>query len=400
MCKGRSNTLRYTPKTELDQRVAKLQEFLKKQDIDGVIIVQNADLFYFSGTVQQSHLFIPAEGRPVLLVKKSYERAREESSLDNIVYLDSLKDIFTVLQSYGYSGFKTLGFELDVLPANLYMRYQKLFKPANIVDASPFIRTVRMVKSNYELVILRDAARMNIEVFSFIKANLREGMSELKLTAIVDAFSREKGHPGLIRIRGFNQDLVQTHIVSGHNTLPSYFWGAVGGKGVGPAFAQGASDKLIGRNEPVFVDYGFSLDGYILDQTRIFCIGKLPNHLVQAYTIATEILGQMKKLAKPGVPCGKLHDLALQIAGASPFAKHFTGYPTPLAFVGHGIGIELDELPIIGHGFETLLEAGMVIALEPKFTFPDGAVGIENTYLVTQDGLETLTVYDEGIQYI
>lgn len=163
--------MRYTPKTELDQRVAKLQELLKQQDIDGVIIVQNADLFYFTGTVQQSHLFIPAEGRPVLLVKKSYERAREESSLDNIVYLESLKDIFAVLQSYDYSGFKTLGFELDVLPANLYMRYQKFFKPVNIVDASPLIRTVRMVKSTYELEILRDAVRMNIEVFSFIRAN-------------------------------------------------------------------------------------------------------------------------------------------------------------------------------------------------------------------------------------
>lgn len=392
--------MRYTPKSELNQRVAKLQKLLRQKDIDGVIIVQNADLFYFTGTVQQSHLFIPAEGKPVLLVKKSYERAREESALDDIIYLDSLKDMLGVLGTYDYRNFKTLGFELDVLPANLYLRYLKLFAPAKIVDASPLIRTVRMVKSNYELEIFRNASGMNVEIFSFIKDNLREGMSELKLTAIIDAYSREKGHPGLVRIRGFNQDLFQTHVVSGENTEPSYFWGAVGGKGVGPAFAQGATDKLIVRNEPVFVDYGFILDGYILDQTRIYCIGNLPNHLAKAYNTATEILTQMKEMAKPGVPCGKLHDLALEIAGASPFAQYFTGYPAPLAFVGHGIGIELDELPVIGHGFETPLEAGMVFALEPKFTFPDGAVGIENTYAVTRNGLETLTVYDEGIQYI
>ena len=392
--------MRCTPKTELDQRVARLQGLLKQREVDGAIIVQNADLYYFSGTIQQSHLFIPAEGRPVLLVKKSYERALQESSLDNIVNLDSLRDMFKVLRSYGYSSLKTLGFELDVLPANLFMRYQQLVKPANIVDVSSLIRTVRMIKSNYEVEIIREAAKINAKVFSFVKSNLREGMSELKLAAIVDAFSREMGHPGLLRVRGFNQGLVQTHIVSGHNTDPSYFWGAVGGKGVSPAFAQGASKKLIGRDESVLVDYGFILDGYILDQTRTFCIGKMPDHLVQAYATATEILKQMQKLAKPGVPCGKLHDLALQIAGETPFAKHFTGCPTPLAFVGHGIGIELDELPIIGHGFKTPLEAGMVFALEPKFTFADGAVGIENTYLVTQDGLETLTVYDEGIQYI
>ncbi|MDD4169211.1 MAG: Xaa-Pro peptidase family protein [Desulfotomaculaceae bacterium] len=392
--------MRFTPKSELDQRVAKLQDRLRQQGIDGVIIVQNADLFYFTGTIQQSHLFVPAEGRPVLLVKKSYERAREGSALDNIVYLDSLKEMTAVLQTYGYSDFKTLGFELDVLPTNLYLRYQKLVSPANIVDVSPLIRTVRMIKSPYELEIFRDVAKIHFEAFSFIRDNLREGMSELKLAGLVEAFSREKGHPGLVRIRGFNQVLTQTLVASGENTGPSYFWGAVGGKGVSPAFAQGASDKLIGRNESIFVDYGFVLDGYMLDQTRIFCIGKLPDHLVQAYAVAVDILEQMKQLAKPGVACGKLYDLARQLADESAFGKHFTGFPTPLAFVGHGIGVELDELPVIGHGFETPLEEGMVFALEPKFTFPDGAVGIENTYLVTKDGLETLTVFDEGILYV
>lgn len=392
--------LRYTPKIELDRRTAKLQELLRQQGIDGVIIVQNADLFYFAGTIQLSHLFIPAEGNPVLLVKKSYERAREESALKNIVYLDSLKDIFTVLQSYGYSDFKTLGFELDVLPANLYLRYQQRFKPANIVDASPLIRTVRMIKSAYEIEILRDAGKMHTEVFSFVRNNLREGMSELELAAMVGAFSREKGHPGLMRIRSFNQNLGHIHIVSGQNSYPSYFWGAAGGKGVSPAFPQGASDKLIGRDEPVFMDYGFVLDGYMLDQTRVFCIGELPDHLTQANAVAMDILKQVTNLARPGVACGKLHDLALVISGDSAFDKHFTGFPTPLAFFGHGVGIELDELPVIGHGFETPLEEGMVIALEPKFAFTDGIVGVENTYLVTKDGLENLTVFDEGILYI
>lgn len=392
--------MRYTPKSELDHRVAKLQNILKQQAIDGVVIVQNADLFYFTGTIQRSHLFVPAEGKPVLMVKKSYERAVEESAMENIVFLDSLKEMTAVLQASGYGQFKTLGFELDVLPANLYVRYQKLFEPAKIVDASSFIRSVRMVKSPYELEIIRDAAKLHCEIFSFIKENLREGISELELAGMVEAFSRKKGHSGLIRVRGFNQDLVYVHITSGHNTFPSYFDGAVGGRGVGPAFSQGASGKLIGRNEPVLVDYGFVIDGYMVDQTRIFCLGKLPDHLVQTHAVAVEIQEQMKEMAKPGVACGKLYDLAVQIAGESAFGKHFMGFPQPVLFVGHGIGIELDELPVVAHGFETPLEEGMVIALEPKFVFPDGAVGIENTFLVTSDGLETLTVFDEGIIYI
>ncbi len=392
--------MRYTPKTELDQRIIKLQEHLKQQDIDGAIIIQNADLFYFSGTIQQSHLFIPAEGKPLLMVKNTFERAKEESALDNIAYLNSLKELLPTLQTYGFADFKTLGFEMDVLPANLYLRYQEFFKPAIMVDVSPLIRTVRMVKSDYELEIYRDIAKVHPALFDTVRANLREGMSELELAAMIEAFFREKGHPGFVRIREFNNDLVINHIISGRNTYNSYFWSVAGGKGVGPAFAQAASEKLIGRDESVLVDVGFIYDGYTLDQTRIFCIGKLPDHLVQAYKVAIEIIEQIKQLAKPGVSCGKLHDWAIQIAGASPFAKRFTGYPTPLSFVGHGIGIELDEWPVIGHKFKTPLEPGMVLALEPKFTFPDGAVGIEDTYLVTQDGLEVLTVYNEEIQYI
>ena len=392
--------MRYTPKSEIDQRVTKLQESLRQSGIDGAVIVQNADLFYFTGTIQNSHLFVPSEGKSVLLVKKNLERAKEESPMDNIVSLDSLKEINTLLQSYGYGPFKRLGFELDVLPASQYLRYQKLFHPAEIVDMSHIIRTVRMVKSPFEIEILRDAAKFHMDTLSFIKDNLREGISELEISGMITGFLRSKGHSGLMRVRGFNQELFYVHLLSGENTFPSYFDGSVGGKGVSPAFAQGSSNKLIGKNEPVLVDFSFIVDGYMLDQTRIFCIGKLPDHLAKAHAVAVDILHELKNMAKPGVACGKLYDRAMQLAGDSEFGKHYLGFPESVAFVGHGIGIELDELPVIAHGFDIPLEEGMVFALEPKFVFPDGAVGVENTYLVTKDGLETLTVFEEDVIYI
>ncbi len=180
--------MRLTPKSELDQRCAKLQELLKLHGIDGAVIVQNADLFYFSGTIQRSHLFIPAEGRPVLLVKKTFERAAEESGLGNIICLESLKEIPATIQSYSSRPLKTLGFELDILPAAQYLRYQKLFEPAKIVDASQLIRTVRMVKSPYEIQILREAADLHGEVFNMVKETLREGITELELAGLIEAY--------------------------------------------------------------------------------------------------------------------------------------------------------------------------------------------------------------------
>lgn len=391
--------MRYTPKSELERRVAKLQDKLRQQDIDGAVIIQNADLFYFTGTIQRSHLFVPAAGKPVLMVKKSLERAKAESAMDNIVGLDSLKKINEVLQTYG--NFKTLGFELDVLPANQYFLYRKLVEPAVIVDISRLIREVRMIKSPYEIEIIRDVAWLQNEMFAVTRDNIREGISELELTGKVAGVSRAKGHSGFLRVRGFNQDLFYLHLISGESAVPSYFEGSIGGQGVGPAFAQGASDKLIGRNEPVLVDYNFVFDGYMLDQTRIFCIGKLPEHLSEAHAVAMSILTEIEHFARPGVLCSELYQRALQIAGDSGFGKHFLGFPEPMAFVGHGIGIELDELPVIARGFDIPLEEGMVFALEPKFLFPgEGAVGVENTYLVTKEGLENLTVLDENIVYL
>jgi Xaa-Pro dipeptidase len=391
--------LRYTPKSEVVRRIAKLQEGMRQNGIEGAIIVQNADLFYFTGTIQNSHLFIPSEGQPLLMVKKNLERAIEESPLENIIGVSSMKEIYTALQSRGFGPFITLGFELDVLPANLYLRYQQLFKPAAIVDISGLIRTVKMVKSSYEIEILKDAAKVQLEIFTFIRDKLRAGISELEFTGIVAGFARKKGHPGIMRVRGFNQELFYVHLLSGSNTKPSYFDGSLGGKGVSPAFAQGSCDKIIGRNEPVLIDFSFILDGYMLDQTRVFCLGELPDHLARAHASAVHILKEMEMIARPGVACSKLYDRAMQLAGESGFIKHFLGFPEPVAFIGHGVGIELDEFPVIAHGFDTPLEEGMVFALEPKYVFPDGAVGLENTYLVTKDGLETLTVFEEDIIY-
>lgn len=393
--------MRYTPKSELEQRTLKLQDRMKKQNIDGAVIVQNADLFYFAGTAQQSHLFIPTDGKPILMSKKSFDRAKRESALENVIPLDNLKKLPDILKSYGYDSLKRIGFEMDVLPANLYLHYRKLLEPAELPDISPYVRLVRAVKSPYELEILRDAARLNHTLFSHVREFLREGITEVEFAGKLEAVYRREGHQCLVRARAFNMELAYGHLMSGWNlAVPGASPGPTGGSGLNPSFPQGVSSKVIGRNEPVMVDYVGVIDGYMVDQARIFCMGSLPQKLVDAHHVALEIQEMIKERAKPGVVCGELYELAVRRAGESGFGERFMGYPEPVPFVGHGVGIELDELPVIARGVKSTLEEGMVLALEPKFVFPEGAVGIENTFVVTKDGLETLTVFDEGVQYI
>ena len=394
--------MRLTPAGELTRRITALQKLLQQKGVDGALIMDNADMFYFAGTAQRGQLFIPAEGRPLLMVKKSFTRARRESALEDIIPLANVKDLTKMLNEYGcYNNITTLGLELDVLPAALYLLFQKLFKDAQIADISGLIRSVRMVKSFYELEVLRDAAELNYTLFSRAKDYIKEGMTELELAGQLEMVYRLAGHSGTVKMRGFDQEVYYGHILSGTNAaIPSCMESPTGGPGVSISFPQGAGYKKIARNESVMIDFVGVFDGYMADQTRIFCIGQLPDKLVHAHETALLIQEAVRQMAVPGALCEDIYWHANNMAAESGYGEHFMGYSEPVHFIGHGIGIELNEWPVLAPGFKTPLEKNMVIAIEPKFIFPEGVVGIENTFVVGEKGLETLTLFDENIIYL
>jgi len=382
----------YVPLDELKRRIARFQEQLQKSNIEGALIVQRADLFYFSGTGQNAHLFIPVQGEPVLLVKKNLERARRECALPDVRAISDLSQLTCFLKTVIKPGEK-IGLELDVLPANHYFRYQKLLEGFNLTDISVLIRRVRALKTTYEIDCLRRAAVLNTSVFNYAREILREGMSEVELAAALEAFARSRGHQGAVRIRGFNQELFFGHVMAGASaSMPSFFDGPTGGSGLNPSYPQGAGLNLIKRNEPVLIDYVAVVNGYMVDQTRVFVIGNLPPMLNEAIDTALRIRQSMITLGKPGVLGSDLFQIAVDLANEAGLGGHFMGCDEQVSFIGHGVGLELDELPVIARNVDQPLEAGMVFALEPKFVFPGlGVVGIEDTFLVAAGGLEPLT---------
>jgi len=397
--------LRFTPASEIKNRIANFQGQLQKQKINAALITQSTDLFYFSGIFQNAHLFIPSDGEPVLFVYRDYKRAREASPLKYVERLENLKKLPLLLIKYGYSG-GTLGFELDVLPAAMYLRYQKLFKDCNldcvIVDCSGIIRKIRAIKSPYEIEIIKEVAEMMSAAFKEIPHFLEVGKSEVELAGRFEAILRGKGHQGLIRVRGFNQDFFYGHFLAGANgSMASYFDGPVGGPGLNPAFPFGTGKKILQRNEPVLVDYVGAKEGYLVDMTRIFVVGELPAKLVKAYELALQIQEMVVEKAGPGMICSELYEMAKEVARKAGLAEYFMGYLDHVSFVGHGVGLELNELPVLARGVKDELREGMIFALEPKFIFPgEGAVGIENTFLVKSEGIEKITIFDESIKKV
>jgi Xaa-Pro aminopeptidase len=391
----------FTPREELYGRIARFQKRLRAGNIAGALIVQNADLFYYSGTCQDAHLFIPAQGEPLLMVKRSYDRTLKESALDNITAVLSMGDIQRGITGI-LKGKCRVGLEMDVLPANLFFRYKELLEPMEIVDVSEIIREIRMIKTPYEIERLKETASLSTDMFREVPNMLREGMTELELASRIECFLRKNGHQGALRVRVFNQEAFMGHLMSGWNSaFPSFFNGATGGTGLNPSFPQGAGFKEIGRNEPVLVDYAVVVNGYMVDHTRIFSIGTLSDKLLRAHRTSLEIKQKMIEVTSPGTQGSDLFNIANSIAESSGFADQYMGYGSGVNFIGHGIGLELDELPVIAKNYQIVLQAGMVFALEPKFVFPgEGAVGVEDTYVLKESGLEQLTGTDDEIKEI
>jgi Xaa-Pro dipeptidase len=389
-----------TPQPEIDARIAKLQQKLLQDGIDGALILQNTDLFYFSGTIQQSHLYVPAEGRPLLMVRKSLQRAKQESPLAAIISLNSPKQLMALIRDHGLKPPAVLAMELDVLPANNYFYYRKLFPDVEIRDISTAIRMLRSIKSVYELNLIRQAAAFSDQVAEAVPNLLKAGISEIELAGMIEAQARRLGHQGIVRMRLWGAEMFYGHLMAGDSAaVPSFLASPTGGASVSAAVAQGPSFRLIQRNEPILFDYVFAWKGYISDHTRIYVIGRVPQELQDAHAHMLDLQERIKRMARPGTTAGELYAAAVEMADQKGLGDYFMGADDErVRFIGHGVGLELDEFPFLASGQKTPLEAGMVIALEPKLIFPGrGVVGIENTHVVTPTGLEQLTWAEQQI---
>jgi Xaa-Pro aminopeptidase len=391
--------------SEIAGRLVALQSLLTKHEVDAAVIRQNADLYYFTGTVQDAHLVVPASGPPVYLVRRDVQRAEAQSPIRPVIPLKSMKELPpAVLEACGGKPPKRLGMELDVLPASTFLFYdEKIFPKEEIVDIGGFIRQVRMVKSSWEIEMMRDAAVISRTVADAVPELLREGMTELELSVELERVARMAGHLGIIRIRTFNMDMYFGHVLSGAEAaLPSYADAPTGGPGMSPAFGQGPGTRKIRPGEVVSVDTMMNHQGYLNDQTRNFCIGPPPARLADGYRLIRDIHARFRELAKPGAVTGELYSKVLEWVAGTAFADYFMGHgASRVSFIGHGLGIEVDEYPFIAQGQKLPLQKGMIIAFEPKFIIPElGITGLENTYMVTSQGLESFNTASEELMIL
>lgn len=377
------------PKFESEERIIRFQQTMRSDGIDGALILHPVDIYYFSGTRQNGALWVPAEGNPALFVRKSLSRALEESLVETTVRFPSSREFARHLPG----GLTRVGLSFDVTPHQQVLFYQKLLPFVEFVDVSPLLRNLRAVKSPWEVGKLRESGARLAAVFASIPSLIRRGMTELELSAAIESRLRLAGHEGYVRMRAFNQELYMGLAVSVDGTRTGFFDGAVTGRGLSPASPHGASQRVIPENTPIVCDFSGVFDGYVTDMTRFFSIGEIDGELERGFRVALEIQQEIASLLRPGAVCEELFARSLEMATTHGLETFYMGAPGENArFVGHGVGLELDEFPVLAQGFTERLVEGNVIAVEPKFVFPGkGVVGIENTFLVTADGGVKLT---------
>lgn len=264
------------------------------------------------------------------------------------------------------------------------------------------MREARLTKTEYELKKMEEDGVRQSAVYSRVGKVYREGMSDVEFQSEIELLLRREGCLGFLRAAGSRMEINMGSLLAGPNAdVPSPYDFSMGGGGVDPSLPVGASGVILKPGMAVMVDMNGGFNGYQTDMTRCWTIGPAGADASKAYDCSMAILRDLETFARPGVEVRELYRRAVRIAEDWKLTDHFMGHRHKVSFIGHGVGIELNEGPVIMERSKSLLEENMTIALEPKFVFPEiGALGCENTYIVKADGLKNITTYNETLKQL
>lgn len=383
----------------LELRRAKLQQALREREITAVIFSDRLDQYYFSGTMQSNYLVVPAHGEAFHLTRKAVARIERESPGIPALVFRSTREIVAAMERQGIDFSGKLGLNAEWTTMTNFTRWQKILPQATWTDVGEIVRGFRIVKDEGELACQRRAGQVLSALPDWAETALREGRrTELEVAAVIENRLRLAGHSGFIRLSRAEMETVIGLVVGGVNSLTgSRFEGVCAGAGLNPAYPYGPSDRMMQPGEPITLDYVMNDTGYQVDMTRMISYGKEPDvQALRAYDDMVAILELVEGQLKPGVKPSDVYALAESEAARRGWAERFMGDGSEkVYFVGHGIGLTLDEPPFLAPKMEEPFQAGMVVAVEPKVMIPGiGVVGIEDTYIIGDDGAERITNAD------
>lgn len=387
------------PLSELENRmhIFKKQMDSSHPDWEMAVIFTNINMYYFTGTMQDGVLLIPREEEPTLWVRRSYDRALNESLFDDIRPMKSFRDAaltWSQLPSRVY-------LETEFIPLGFYQRFLKHFTFKEFKALDRDLGMVRGVKSDYELNLMKKAGKIHAHVLEDVAPSLlKEGLNEAQLTVELFQLMVQEGHHGVTRFGMFDTEMVLGQVCFGESSINPSYLNSPGGNYGNPAVPLfGNHDNKLKKGDLVFIDVGCGVEGYHTDKTMTYQFGEaLPSGALDIHYDCVNIQNEIASMLKPGaIPSDIYHEIINNLD--ADFLENFMGFgDNKVKFLGHGIGLLIDEIPVIAPGFDEALVEGMVFALEPKKGIKGvGMVGIENTFIVTKKGGKCITGNNPGM---
>ena len=384
----------YDQKNELTLRQRRVQQSIAAMQADACIITSPVNQYWLSGFVFDGYLLLYPEGEALLFIR------RPAGITDGrAISIRKPEQIPSLLREAGYALPRRLLLEADQLTFNSATRLQAAMEMPETLNISGELRRLRSVKSDWELNQIRESAQLHRQVYELIPSLYRRGMSDLELQIEIEREMRLHGSVGIFRSFGENMDIFMGSMLAGDNAqAASPFDYALGGGGISPLLPLGANGTKLLPGMTLMVDMAGNYRPWMDDMSRTFAIGEVPDLAFEAHQLSIDIIRTLEQTAKAGTPCADLYLLAEEMVQEKGMQSYFMGTTQQAKFIGHGVGLEINEPPVLTSRSKEILLTGMAIAVEPKFVLPGiGPVGIENTYIIHENRMENITLCEEEI---
>ena len=385
-------------KEEISLRIKKIRYQMNSFNTQAVLIGYNSNIYYSTGRFFRGFVYIAQDQKPLWFVIKPQIFDLDKDN--DLFYIRKPEQIPDILKELDYKNPNTIGLEEDDLSYSEIIRLQKLFPFSKISNGSIILKRARMTKTEWEINEIKEDGIHQSKVYGEIKDCYRPGMSDVELQIEIEKKLRLEGALGVSRVSGNLMEINLGSVIAGDNAdNPGPYDFTMAGAGMNDSLPVGANGSVILEGQTVMIDMTGAFNGYQSDMTRVWSKGKIPTLAIKAHECSRKILRKLEQITLPGSPVSHLYDEALKIVEEDGLKEFFMGHKSQVSFIGHGVGIELNELPVINSKSKDIIEENMTLAIEPKFVLPGiGAVGIENTYVVKATGLQNLTFYPENIE--
>ena len=384
------------PVSELESRQSGLASRLREAGLEAALIQTPVDLYYYSGGRQNASLLVTADGDSRLFVRRSLARAKHESGeSDSPHTVEGFPRMAQFAEDIGC----TPAMQFGELPHGFASHFAS--KVGATADCTSIVHSQREVKSEWELQMMAEGAEVQLAMFEAVETLGGEGVSEIELVAAAEAVSRAAGFGGNVQMRRFPLQCDRGVIVSGRaGGIPSFFDSAIGGTGPHPMASMGSGFSTIKAHEPVLVDLVHLHRGYVVDATRMFVAGSLSSQWMERLEDMVAVKEVVVDILDQGLDCSEAWRQGLALAEELGHGNNLMGMaPDQSRFLGHSVGLQLDESPVVAEGFDRPLPIGGTMAIEPKVVHSDGSIGSEDTWVRDEDGMRPITA-DGAIPWI